>query len=45
MLAEHPYHLVVTDIYRVPGGLRPHTSLCTTDPTRTWPRIATVLDA
>lgn len=43
MLADHPYHLVVTDIYRIPH-LRPHTSLLTADPRKDWPGVAAVLD-
>lgn len=43
MLTEHPYHLVITDIYRVPG-LQPQTALHTDRPATQWPRIAAVLD-
>jgi hypothetical protein len=43
MLAEHPYHLVVTDVYRIPG-LQPRTSLSTARPGEHWSLIAAVLD-
>jgi hypothetical protein len=42
MLTEHPYHLVVTDIYRIPGML-PHTSLSTARRDEAWPKVAAVL--
>jgi len=43
MLAEHPYHLVVTDLYDIPG-MQPHTSLRTPLPGEHWSLIAAVLD-
>lgn len=43
MVTEPPYHLVVTDIYRIAGTL-PHTSLCTARPDEAWPKAAAVLD-
>jgi hypothetical protein len=43
MVTEHPYHLVVTGIYRIAGTL-PHTSLFTVRPDEAWPKVAAVLD-
>ena len=43
MLAEPPYHHIVTDVFRMPG-LMPHTSLCSARPAEHWPLISAVLD-
>jgi hypothetical protein len=43
MVTEPPYHLVVTDIYRIPGML-PHTSLSIARPDEARPKVAAVLD-
>jgi hypothetical protein len=43
MVTEHPYHLVVTDIYRILGAL-PHTSHFSARPDEASPKVAAVLD-